>query len=212
MEFIKMITDSVKNLLGKKTTQDILKYLATVTLNYASRRFGIEQYKYDPIDMKTMVFNHNMNNEHKINVKDLEQIICLFTINRFMEDLNKSEETSNSMNKLVQEIAKLCNDGKLIETYADMNDSKLLYLFDKDTLETSSIADNYEISSGGIYVPDRTIHTVTQEGTELATAKNDYLDKRLELGFEASSEELLKLIQDYYNRIKYDDMIEYFKK
>lgn len=212
MEFIKMITDSVKNLLGKKTTQDILRYLATVTLNYASKRFGIEQYKYDPIDMKTMIFNHNMNNEHKINVKDLDQIISLFTINRFMEELNQVKKDNSSMNGLVQELARLCNDGKLVETYADMNDSKLLYLFDKDTLETSSIADNYEISSGGVYVPDRTIQTITQEGTELANAKNDYLDKRLELGYDASSDELLKLIQEYYNRIKYDEMVEYFKK
>ena len=73
----------------------------------------------------------------------------------------------------------------------------ILKAFDTDTLETSSIADNYEISSGGIYLPDKTIVTTTNEGRFIADAKNEYLEKRLALGENATKEELNKLLREY---------------
>lgn len=213
MEFMKLLMGSAKNLLGKKSTQDILKYLANVTLNYASNKFGVNQYKYDPMDMKNMVYHHNINNDNKIDINELEKAMSIFSIERFMKELNEKNDNSESnMNNFIYDLAKLCNDGKLIETYNTMNtNNHILSRFDSDTLETSSIVDNYEISSGGIYVPDRNIITITSEGNELANAKNDYLEKRLELGDNVKQDLLLNLIKDYYMRIGYDKVLEYFK-
>ena len=213
MEFMKLLMGSAKNLLGKKSTQDILKYLANVTLNYASNKFGVNQYKYDPMDMKNMVYHHNINNNTKIEANELEKAMSLFAIERFKKELNEKNDNSESnMNSFIYDLAKLCNDGKLIETYNTMNtNNHILSRFDSDTLETSSIVDNYEISSGGIYVPDRNIITLTSEGNELANAKNDYLEKRLELGDNVKQDLLLNLIKDYYMRIGYDKVLEYFK-
>lgn len=213
MEFMKLLMGSAKNLLGKKSTQDILKYLANVTLNYASNKFGVNQYKYDPMDMKNMVYHHNINNDNKIDINELEKTMSIFSIERFMKELNeKNDNSETNMNSFIYDLAKLCNDGKLIETYNTMNtNNHILSRFDSDTLETSSIVDNYEISSGGIYVPDRNIITITSEGNELANAKNDYLEKRLELGDNVKQDLLLNLIKDYYMRIGYDKVLEYFK-
>ena len=212
MEFMKLLMGSAKNLLGKKSTQDILKYLANATLNYASNKFGVNQYKYDPMDMKNMVYHHNINNDNKIDINELEKAMSIFSIERFMKELNEKNDNSESnMNSFIYDLAKLCNDGKLIETYNTMNtNNHILSRFDSDTLETSSIVDNYEISSGGIYVPDRNIITLTSEGNELANAKNDYLEKRLELGDNVKQDLLLNLIKDYYMRIGYDKVLEYF--
>lgn len=212
MEFMKIILGSAKNLLGKKTTQDILKYLASVTLNYASNKFGVNQYKYDPIDMKNMVYQHNMNFDDKIDINDLEQAMNLFAINRFVIELSQKEgKAETPFEELVYNLAKICNDGNMIETYNKSKDNHILKLYDLDTMETTSIADNYEISSGGIYIPDRNINLFTSEGEELANAKNDYLEKRMELGSNVSSKVIMGLLQEYYNRINFDDMMEYYK-
>ena len=67
---IGMIINGAKTLLGKKSTQDILKYLGTVTLAHLGNKYKINQYKYDPVDMKNMIYHYNMNNNHPIN-KDI---------------------------------------------------------------------------------------------------------------------------------------------
>lgn len=212
MELMKMILGSAKNLLGKKSTQDILKYLANVTLNYASNKLGVHQYKYDPLDMKNMVYHHNMNFDDKIDASDLEQMMNLFAIDRFIFDLSQKENKSEtSFEDLLYNLAKICNDGKIIETYNKSKDNNLIRLYDLDTLETSSIADNYEISSGGIYLPDKNIFTFTSEGQELANAKNDYLEKRMELGNQITTTQLINILKDYYDRINYDDMVKYYE-
>lgn len=213
MEFMKMILGSAKNLLGKKSTQDILKYLANVTLNYASNKFGVNQYKYDPMDMKNMVYHHNMNFDDKIDIHDLEQTMNLFAIDRFAFELSQKENKPETpFEELVYNLAKICNDGRIGEIYNKSKDNNLLRLYDLDTMETSSIADSYEISSGGIYVPDRNIQLFTSEGEELANAKNDYLEKRIELGNNVPSKLIMNLLEDYYNRIHYDKVNEYFKE
>ena len=212
MEFINILMNSVKNLLGKKSTRDILKYLSTVAMNYVRNKYEIYPYKYDPMDMKNMVYHHNINSNDIIDPKELDKAINLFSLERFMNELNQKENNNeNKMDKFVFDLAQMCDDGKLIETYNNMNsNSHILRAFDLDTLETSSLADSYEISSGGIYVPDRTIKTLTNEGTMLVNAKNEYLEKRMELGENVNQELLKKLINDYYNKIDQDNVEKYF--
>lgn len=212
MEFIKVLMSSVRNLLGKKSTREILRYLTTVAMNYAENKYGIYPYKYDPMDIKNMVYHHNINSNDIIDPKELDKAINLFSIERFMNEMNSVEnKNENKMDNFVLDLAKICNDGKLIETYNNMNDKNhILKLYDLDTLETSSIADSYEISSGGIYVPDRTIKTITNEGSMLADAKNDYLEKRLEMGENVKPEVLKNLMREYYNKINKEKVEEYF--
>lgn len=212
MEFMKMVLDTTKNLLRNKSIQEILKYIAIITLRYAGTRFGVDQYKYEPLDMKNMIYNHNLNNFNKIDPRNIDQIIHLLSINRFIDELNKASQNKISMDTLVSELSKLCRDDSIISLYDDIVNNKNITLFDQETLETSSIADNYEISSGGIYIPNRSVNVVTNEGTMLADAKNEYLEKRAELGSNPTSEDLLKILKEYYDKIKYDETIHYFNR
>ena len=95
MEFMSMIISSVKNLLGKKEVKEIIKYLATATIQHAYNKFNVNQYKYDPIDLKTMVYNHNLNYNDKININDMNGTIDLLNIKRFLEELNQNVKNAN---------------------------------------------------------------------------------------------------------------------
>lgn len=204
--FMSMILNGVKNLLGKKSTRDILKYIATATLSHASKKLAINQYKYDPIDTKTMVYHHNLNNDNKIHPIEVENAINLGAIERFLDDVNMQSGDNINMQEVIDVLAKVCNDPGLNNIY----NNQTLRQFNLDTLETSSIVDNYEISSGGIYLPDRNIVTITNEGYNLANAKNDYLEKRMELGDNPDQEKLRKLIEGYYKEIGMNDVMNYF--
>lgn len=211
LDLIKMLLNGAKNLMGKQTTKEILKYLATTTLSHAARKYGINQYKYDSNDMKNMVYHYNMNNNHLINKEDVDTMIDVMNINRFMNELPQHNEIiDDPMTKLVDTITDLAKDNQVLRTYNNMLENSIITQFDYDTLETSGIVDSYEINSGGIYVPDRNIQVITDEGFELANAKNDYLEKRMELGNNPSEKIVGELIKEFYERIDFDNMIQYF--
>ena len=206
MEFLSMVVSSVKNLIGKKEIREIIKYLATATIQHAYNKYNVNQYKYDPVDLKTMVYNHNMNNNDKININDINGTLDLLNIKRFVEELNQNVNMDDIMN----EIYKLTGNHELMNNYQNIINSRILNMMDKDVLETTSIADDYEINSGGIYVPNRSIYTMTDVGNDLANAKNDYLEQRMNLGENISQNQLSSLLDDYYKRINYKGMMNYF--
>ena len=211
LDLIKMLLNGAKNLMGKQSTKDILRYLATATLSHAARKYGINQYKYDSNDMKNMVYHYNMNNNHSINKNDVDTMIDVMSINRFMNELPQENEIiDDPMTKLVETITDLAKDNQVLRTYNNMLENSIITQFDYDTLETSGIVDSYEINSGGIYVPDRNIHVITNEGLELANAKNDYLEKRIDLGDNPSEKIVGELIKEFYERIDFDNMVQYF--
>ena len=207
MEFMSMIISSVKNLLGKKEVKEIIKYLASATIQHAYNKFNINQYKYDPTDLKTMVYNHNLNNNDKININDINGTIDLLNIKRFIDELNQNV----TLDDVMAEIAKLMNNQEVMNNYQNIIDSDILNRIDRDVLETTSIADNYEINSGNIYVPNRNIYTMTDVGNELANAKNDYLEQRMHIGNHISEKQLKSLLDNYYKRINYNDMMNYYR-
>ena len=214
MDYMNILLKSTKNLLGKKSTQDILKYLAGVLINYACNKFNIYPYKYDPMDIRNMVYHYNVKNRgEEIDVKELDKSISLFSIDRIINEICQQEkdDSKDKMKNFIYDFAKLSNDGKIIETYNNMNDKNhILKCFDNDTLETSSIADSCEINSGNIYIPDRTIILCTPEGKFLADAKNEYLEKRIDLGNDVKYEEIEKLIKDFYEKIEQNKVKDYF--
>ena len=117
-------------------------------------------------------------------------------INRVVNDLKARNNVSGDpMNEIINQLTMITNDNNLSRIYEDITHNDMINKFDYDTLETSSIVDNYEINSGGIYLPDNNINTVTIEGCRLADAKNDYLEKRLILGENATKQDIAKTLR-----------------
>jgi hypothetical protein len=208
---IGMIINGAKTLLGKKSTQDILKYLGTVTLTHLGNKYSVNQYKYDPIDMKNMIYHYNMNNDQIINKNNVDQMIDLMCINRFTNELQYKENIKEDiMSELISQLTRTLNDRMVSDLYESMMGNNIVQQFDTDTIETSSIADNYEISSGGIYLPDENVYTSTIEGCNLANAKNEYLRKRMELGETASDDKVREAVNEYYEKIDFEKVLKYF--
>ena len=209
MEFMKLVKENIKKLLGNKDVKEIIKFVATNVIQLASSKFNVNRYKYDKNDLKTMVYNHNLNNNDNIKYDDIDEVVDLLTIKRFVEELAYTQNVS--MNLLINEISRLSNDVRILQEYAKIENDEKLLSFDIDALETTSIVDNYEISSGGIYVPNRNIYLNTFEGQELANAKNDYLEERIQLGENPDSRELRNIMNKYYDRIHFDEMRKYWR-
>jgi hypothetical protein len=209
---VNLLINGAKTLLGKKSTRDILKYLGTVTVAHLGNKYRINTPKYDPMDLKNMVYHYNINNNDQINKNSIDQAIDILNINRFIDNIAYQEKTDSDilMEGLINQITKILNDRQVISTYDNIVENNMLRQFDMDTLETSAIADNYEISSGGVYLPNESVYTSTVEGCILADAKNEYLEKRLNLGEDANVEDVNKLLNDYYDKINLTKVLEYF--
>ena len=206
-----MLLNGAKTLLGKKSTQDILKYLGTVTIKHLANKYKISQQKYDPNDLKNMVYHYNMNNGPIIDKTNIDQAIDIMNLNRFMNEMAYRENISGDITgDVISQLAKILNDNNISLVYNDMATNGIIQQFDADTIETSSIADNYEISSGGIYLPDNNVMTSTIEGCNLANAKNDYLNKRMSIGEDAPVEQVQTLLKEYYDSIDFDNVLQYF--
>lgn len=206
-----MLLNGAKTLLGKKSTQDILKYLGTVTIKHLANKYKLSQQKYDPNDLKNMVYHYNMNNGPVIDKNNIEQAIDIMNLNRFMNEMAYRENISGDVTgDVISQLARILNDNNISLVYNDMATNGIIQQFDTDTIETSSIADNYEISSGGIYLPDNNVMTSTIEGCNLANAKNDYLNKRMSIGEDAPVEQVQTLLKEYYDNIDFDSVLQYF--
>jgi hypothetical protein len=206
-----MLLNGAKTLLGKKSTQDILKYLGTVTIKHLANKYKLSQQKYDPNDLKNMVYHYNMNNGPVIDKTNIDQAIDIMNLNRFMNEMAYRENISGDVTgDVISQLARILNDNNISLVYNDMATNGIIQQFDTDTIETSSIADNYEISSGGIYLPDNNVMTSTIEGCNLANAKNDYLNKRMSIGEDAPVEQVQSLLKEYYNNIDFDSVLQYF--
>ena len=211
LELIKMLLNGAKTIVGSKPAKDVLKYLATVTLGHVAHKYGINQYKYDINDMKNMVYHYNMNNNHSIDKNEVDTMTNLMNINRFMNDLPSNDNLiEDPMTKLVDKLTQFTNDNHILHAYNNMLENSVIQQFDYDTLETSSIVDSYEISSGDIYLPDRNIIITTDEGQMLADAKNEYLEERIRLGDNASKDDIKILHDEFYNKIEFDRVLQYF--
>lgn len=208
----KLIVNGAKTLLGKKSTRDIIKYLGTVTVAHLGNKYRLNTPKYDPMDLKNMIYHYNLNNNDQINKNNIDQTIDILNINRFIDNIAYQEKTDSDilMEGLINQITKVLNDKQVMSTYNNIVENNILRQFDMDTLETSSIADNYELSSGGVYLPNENVYTSTVEGCVLADAKNEYLEKRLNLGEDANIEDTNKLLNEYYNKINFNKVLEYF--
>ena len=204
MEFMKLLKNNVIKLVGNKDVKEIVKFVATNVIQFACNKFNVNRYKYDENDLKTMIYNHNLNNNNKIKYNDINMVVDLLNIKRFIDELSYKQSISTV--EIINELSNMCSNDLIIKEYNKLQNDDNVLLFDRDTLETSAIADNYEISSGGIYVPNRNIEVITAEAVELADAKNDYLEERIKLGDDPDIRELRRLLNKYHDRIHYDEM------
>lgn len=213
MEFLKLITGTAKSLMSSKSLQQILRYVASTTLSYASNMYSIPQYKYDINDNRSMIYHHNMNNDNKVNPILSDQAYNIYKIERFMNELGHSVkgEEKLTIDMFLDSMSKISGADKRIEElkYHYKNDPTLLN-FDHDTLETSGIIDMNELNSGKIYDPVKDIILLTNEGKFVADNKNEYLEKRIELGLRPEDEKIYKLIQEYHSKNKTKDIEDYF--
>lgn len=209
MGLLKMITNTAKTIAGNKTAQQIIRYIASSTLLYASKKLGVSQYKYDVDDNRNMIYQHNINNNNKIDPLMSDMASNLYKIDRMLKETDGTANIQQFLNSL----ATITNQTKLIDELKEnyFHNTDLLN-FDSDTLETSSIADTYEINSGGIYVPNKEIITITPEGHNVADLKNEYLENRMSLGINPSEEDVYKLIQEYHRKNKTKEVTDYFNK
>lgn len=207
MGFLKLLTNTAKTIAGNKTAQQILRYIASSTLAYASKKMGVSQYKYDVDDNRNMIYQYNMNHDNKIDPLMSDMASNLYKIDRMLKE---TDETAN-IQQFLNTIAVITNQTKLMEELKENYfNNKELFNFDSDTLETSSIADKYEINSGGIYVPNKEIITITPEGHNVANLKNEYLENRLMLGDNPSEEDVYKILQEYHRKNKTKEVTDYF--
>lgn len=152
-----------------------------------------------------------MNNGPVIDKTNIDQAIDIMNLNRFINEMAYRENISGDVTgDVISQLAKILNDNNISLVYNDMATNGIIQQFDTDTIETSSIADNYEISSGGIYLPDNNVMTSTIEGCNLANAKNDYLNKRMSIGEDAPVEQVQTLLKEYYDNIDFDSVLQYF--
>lgn len=209
MEFLKMLTDTARNLLSNKSVQEVIKYVATTTITYASNKYNKRLYKYDTNDNRNMIYHHNMNNDNKIDPVLSEQARCLYKIDRFIRDIG---EEKNTLDSFLDTVSKVSGEEKYIDELKESYRNPTLLCFDHDTLETSSIIDTSEINSGKIYVPDRSIKVYTSEGMNILDIKNDYLKNRVKLGKNPSEVEMYTLLKDFHQKMESDKVKKYFEE
>ena len=54
MEFMKLVKENIKKLLGNKDVKEIIKFVATNVIQFASSKFSVNRYKYDKNDLKQL--------------------------------------------------------------------------------------------------------------------------------------------------------------
>lgn len=216
MEFLKLITGTAKSLMSNKSLQQILRYIASTTLSYASNRYKLSQYKYDINDNRSMIYHHNMNNDKKIDPVMSDQAYNIYKIERFMNELREQmgeKDSGLTIDIFLDSLGKMMgSDARINELKYHYKNDPMLLNFDHDTLETSAIIDLNELNSGKLYDPMKDIKLITNEGQFVADNKNDYLEKRITLGNNPSQDEVHKIIQEYHKRNNTKEIEEYFNK
>lgn len=211
-----MLLDTAKTLAGSKTVHQILKYLGTFALNYAADKFMVNLTKNDASDMKTMVYNHNMNNNDIISPIIADDCYSIKKIENFIKEFNRVNNIPDDNNEIVLLLKKL---GSVLNNKKEVDKIINEYLFNQsikkfnsDNDKTTSIATEYEIDSGGIYLPKKELVLDTPEGKIIANNKNKYLEERLSLGENASERDVDSLIKKYHELNKTEEVNKYFNE
>lgn len=209
---IEFLLKTAKTIASNKTLVQVLKFIAQSTLLYIGNKLSVSPYHVDKYDMKSMVYHHNMNNDNKINPILSEELFSLYRIVDFIKkysEKNNIKLTEEDINNFIRQLIYIIDSKRDVDLLINNYQNNKIKVYDNDSKLTTSLIDTTEINEGKIYVPNKKLMLITDEGKFISDNKNDYLENRLNV---KNDDEIKKVIKDYHKKNNTKEVIEYFNK
>lgn len=209
---IKFLLKTAKSIASNKTVVQVLKFIAQSTLLYIGNKMSVSPYHVDKYDMKSMVYHHNMNNDDKINPILSEELFSLYRIIDFIKsysEKNNVKLTEKDINNFIRQLIYIIDSKRDADLLIDKYQNNKIKVYDNDSKLTTSLIDTTEINEGKIYVPNKELMLITDEGKFISDNKNEYLENRLNA---KNEDEIRKVIKDYHKKNNTKEVLEYFNK
>lgn len=209
---IKFLLKTAKSIASNKTVVQVLKFIAQSTLLYIGNKMSVSPYHVDKYDMKSMVYHHNMNNVDKINPILSEELFSLYRIVDFIKsysEKNNVKLTEEDINNFIRQLIYIIDSKRDADLLIDNYQNNKIKVYDNDSKLTTSLIDTTEINEGKIYVPNKELMLITDEGKFISDNKNEYLENRLNA---KNEDEIRKVIKDYHKKNNTKEVLEYFNK
>lgn len=209
---IKFLLKTAKSIASNKTVVQVLKFIAQSTLLYIGNKMSVSPYHVDKYDMKSMVYHHNMNNDDKINPILSEELFSLYRIIDFIKNYSEKNNvklTEKDINNFIRQLIYIIDSKRDADLLIDNYQNNKIKVYDNDSKLTTSLIDTTEINEGKIYVPNKELMLITDEGKFISDNKNEYLENRLNA---KNEDEIRKIIKDYHKKNNTKEVLEYFNK
>lgn len=209
---IKFLLKTAKSIASNKTVVQVLKFIAQSTLLYIGNKMSVSPYHVDKYDMKSMVYHHNMNNDDKINPILSEELFSLYRIIDFIKNYSEKNNvklTEKDINNFIRQLIYIIDSKRDADLLIDNYQNNKIKVYDNDSKLTTSLIDTTDINEGKIYVPNKELMLITDEGKFISDNKNDYLENRLNA---KNEDEIRKVIKDYHKKNNTKEVLEYFNK
>lgn len=209
---LNFILKIAKSISSNKTLVQVLKFIAQSTLMYIGNKISISPNYVDKYDMKSMVYHHNKNNNDIINPVLSEELFSLYRIIDFIKrycEKNNVKLNEEDINNFIRQLISIVDSKRDSDLLIDNYQNNKIKVFDNDSKMTTSLIDTKEINEGKIYVPNKELALITDEGKFISDNKNTYLENRLNAKDE---NEVKEIIKDYHKKNKTKEVIEYFNK
>ena len=209
---IEFLLKTAKTIASNKTLVQVLKFIAQSTLLYIGNKLSVSPYHVDKYDMKSMVYHHNMNNDDKIDPILSEELFSLYRIVDFIKkysEKNNIKLTEEDINNFIRQLIYIIDSKRDVDLLINNYQNNKIKVYDNDSKLTTSLIDTTEINEGKIYVPNKKLILITDEGKFISDNKNDYLENRLNA---KNDDEIKKVIKDYHKKNNTKEVIDYFNK
>ena len=209
---IEFLLKTAKTIASNKTLVQVLKFIAQSTLLYIGNKLSVSPYHVDKYDMKSMVYHYNMNNDNKINPILSEELFSLYRIIDFIKkysEKNNIKLTEEDINNFIRQLIYIIDSKRDADLLINNYQNNKIKVYDNDSKLTTSLIDTTEINEGKIYVPNKKLMLITDEGKFISDNKNDYLENRLNA---KNDDEIKKVIKDYHKKNNTKEVIDYFNK
>lgn len=209
---IKFLLKTAKSIASNKTLVQVLKFIAQSTLLYIGNKLSVSPYHVDKYDMKSMVYHHNMNNDDKINPILSEELFSLYRIVDFIKsysEKNNVKLTEEDINNFIRQLIYIIDSKRDADLLINNYQNNKIKVYDNDSKLTTSLIDTTEINEGKLYVPNKELMLITDEGKFISDNKNNYLENRLNA---KNDDEIRKVIKDYHKKNNTKEVLDYFNK
>lgn len=209
---IQFLLKTAKSIASNKTLVQVLKFIAQSTLLYIGNKLSVSPYHVDKYDMKSMVYHHNINNDDKINPILSEELFSLYRIVDFIKsysEKNNVKLTEEDINNFIRQLIYIIDSKRDVDLLINNYQNNKIKVYDNDSKLTTSLIDTTEINEGKIYVPNKELMLITDEGKFISDNKNNYLENRLNA---KNDDEIRKVIKDYHKKNNTKEVLDYFNK